>query len=188
MQTTFSPVLVSDLRHSFISNREKTLEKIYVRAYPMVLHYVTKHQGTPEDAQDILQDAIIIFYEKIMHEQFHLTASVTTYLMSICKNLWHQELAKQQRLAQKLLKDKGPEWEEVTCEPETPKLQLLHFVHQLGEKCRDILVAFYYFKRTMPAIAEEHQYRNVHTATVQKFKCLERLRKSVASFTIDHFK
>jgi hypothetical protein len=28
----------------------------------------------------------------------------------------------------------------------------------------------------------------VHTATVQKFKCLERLRKSVASLSIHHFK
>ena len=188
MQTTINPVLVSGLRQSFINNREKSLEKIYAKAYPMVLYYVKKHQGTPDDAQDLLQDAIIIMYEKVVHGQLTLTASVTTYIMSICKNLWKQELEKRHRRNQKLMEGANLALEEMETKTELPKLQLLHFVQQLGEKCRDILVAFYYFNRSMAAIAEEHDYRNVHTATVQKFKCLERLRKSVATVSIDQFK
>ncbi|MDQ4140344.1 MAG: sigma-70 family RNA polymerase sigma factor [Bacteroidota bacterium] len=187
MQTILHPVLVADWRHSLIANREKTLAKIYARAYPMVLHYVKQHGGTPEDAQDLLQEAIITFYEKIMQDEFTLTASVTTYLMAICKNLWLRELEKRRRL-QEADTEKPDVAEEFNPEPDEPKLELISFVEQLGNKCRDILLGFYYFGQSMPVIAKQHQYRTVHSASVQKFKCLERLRHSLAAFSIHHFK
>jgi len=188
MQTTFSAVMASDWRLAFLTNREKAFTKIYARTYPMVLHYVKQHQGTPEDAQDLLQEAVIIFYEKIMHEEFNLTAASSTYLMSICKNKWRQELEKRKR-QQQLSAAREPEQEEASeTETEYPTQKLISYVEQLGKKCQDILVSFYYAGYSMSQIAQQHQYRNVHTATVQKFKCLERLRNSLASFTIHHFR
>ncbi|MDQ3291506.1 MAG: sigma-70 family RNA polymerase sigma factor [Bacteroidota bacterium] len=187
MQTILQPVLVADWRQSLETNREKTLTKIYARAYPMVLHYVKQNGGTPEDAQDLLQEAIITFYEKIMQDELTLTASVTTYLMAICKNQWRRELEKRRR-QENLAPEKTGIAEEINTEPESPKLELSSFVEQLGDKCRDILLGFYYFGQSISVIAQQHQYRTVHSASVQKFKCLERLRKSLAAFTIHHFK
>jgi RNA polymerase sigma factor (sigma-70 family) len=188
METLTSPVMATDWRHALISNREKYLTEIYAQTYPVVLHYVKQHSGTPEDAQDILQEAIIVFYEKVVGEQIQLSASVSTYIMGICKNKWRQELDKRRRQEKQLSADLNQAWEEPTLEPENRALNLLHFVAQLGKKCQDILVAFYYFGQPMPRIAAQHQYRNVHTATVQKFKCLERLRNSLANLTIRDFR
>jgi RNA polymerase sigma factor (sigma-70 family) len=188
MQTLTSPVVATDWRHAFINNREKALTQIYAQTYPMVLHYVKQHNGTPEDAQDLLQEAIILFYEKTVHEQLTLTASASTYLMSICRNKWHQELEKRRRKHTQHFVNAAPLWEEPATEPETTSPHLLQFVAELGKKCQAILVAFYYFGHAMPRIAAQHHYRNVHTATVQKFKCLERLRKSVAAFNINDFR
>ncbi|WP_223815798.1 RNA polymerase sigma factor [Adhaeribacter rhizoryzae] len=188
MQTLTSPVMATDWRHSFITDREKTLTRVYAQTYPMVLHFVKQHNGTPEDAQDLLQEAIILFYEKVMHEQLVLTASATTYLLAICKNKWHQELEKRQRQARIFLTQTSPNWEEPTIASEQTNLDLGTFVAQLGKKCQEILVSFYYFGHNMPQIAAQHAYRNVHTATVQKFKCLERLRQSLANFTINDFR
>ena len=50
METILSPVAATDLRHNLTFNREQTLEKLYARAYPMVLHYIKQHQGTADDA------------------------------------------------------------------------------------------------------------------------------------------
>ncbi len=64
----------------------------------------------------------------------------------------------------------------------------MEYVERLGEKCKEILVSFYYKGHKMDRIAADYGYRNLHTATVQKFKCLERLRKTLSSFSIDQFK
>ena len=187
MQKTISPVPVADWRSSLVADREKTLTKIYARTYPMVLHYVQQHSGSPEDAQDVLQEAVIIFYEQAMQEKLTLTASVTTYIMGICKNLWRRERDRRNRQAAW----QPAEANQAPAESETERMvawQLADFVAQLGAKCQAILVAFYYFGQPLTRIAEQHAYRTVRSATVQKFKCLERLRKSLIGFTAEHFR
>ncbi len=56
---------------------------------------------------------------------------------------------------------------------------VLTYVEQLGEKCKSLLLAFYYSQQPLEQIATTHHYGSVRSATVQKFKCLERLRKAV---------
>ncbi|MFD2999713.1 RNA polymerase sigma factor [Pontibacter toksunensis] len=188
MQTLAKPVMAADIREALVRNREQTLEEIYGKAYPMVLHYVKQHQGTVDDAKDLLQEAIILFYEKVVHEEFVLTASATTYIMAVCKNRWRRELEKRNR-QQELPPDINERIkEEASADVDQPLFSITHFVEQLGEKCKAILVAFYYLGQRMEQVAEQHQYRNVRSATVQKFKCLERLRKSLASYSIHHFR
>jgi RNA polymerase sigma factor (sigma-70 family) len=180
--------MATDWRQDLVNNREQTLRKIYAQVYPMVLHYVQKHSGTPNDAKDLVQEAIILFYEKVVQEKFVLTASATTYLMAVCKNYWRRELNKRSRLQELTPELNEKIAEEAATTPEKPAYALRHFVAQLGEKCQDILTAFYYNGQRLEQIAIHYHYRNVRSATVQKFKCLERLRKSLASFTLHHFK
>lgn len=188
MYSTVSMVATDDLRYTLLEDREKTLEGIYARTYPMVLRYVKLHNGREEDAKDLLQDAIILFYEKVIADELTLTASVSTYLMGICKNLWKRELEKRARQSPFAL-ELTDDYAEVSEENEVKgSLSLVVYVEKLGEKCKEILVAFYYKGYKMEQIASQNGYRNLHTATVQKFKCLERLRKSLASFSIDQFK
>jgi hypothetical protein len=49
-------------------------------------------------------------------------------------------------------------------------------------------VQFYYFGQQLEQIAADHGYRTIRSATVQKFKCLERLRKAVSHLSVGHFK
>lgn len=185
MQTITNPVMASDMREALILNRGKTLEKLYARMYPMVLHYVKQRQGTADDAQDLVQESIILFYEKVMQEEPTLTASATTYVMAICKNRWRRELEKRNRQ-----QGFSPELIEQAKEvqAEEAEYKLADFVDRLGEKCSKVLVSFYYLGQRMEEIAEQLQYSSVRSATVQKFKCLERLRKSLAAYTINHFR
>ncbi|QCR25151.1 sigma-70 family RNA polymerase sigma factor [Pontibacter sp. SGAir0037] len=176
-----------DMREALVQDREKTLEKIYGKVYPMVLHYVRQHAGTADDAQDLVQEAIIIFYEKVVHEKLQLTASATTYIMAICKNMWRRELEKRNR-RQELSPEHYELLKDVTGQEEHPEHQLHMFVEQLGEKCSKMLVSFYYLGQRLEEIAAQLQYSSVRSATVQKFKCLERLRKSLAAYTINHFR
>lgn len=163
-------------------NREAALTELYRRTFPMVRRRVKRLGGTEQDAQDVFHDALVIFYEKAISGTLVLTAAASTYLVSISQNLWRQELSRRNRSA-------TVEWPEddaqLAEEPEVTEadseeaFSVLGYVEQLGEKCKSILLSFYYFQQPLEQIATTHHYSSVRSATVQKFKCLERLRKSV---------
>ncbi len=188
MTTAVDTTQATDWRQALLANREKALEYLYARTYPAVLHYVKERQGREEDAQDLLQDAMILFFEKVVHDRLVLTASPTTYLVAICKNRWRQE--RERRSRQVPFPDGHAEAAGETSEMEIneTRVNLLDYVNQLGEKCQDLLVRFYYFGQRLEQIAADHSYRNIRSATVQKFKCLERLRKAVSHLSAEHFK
>jgi RNA polymerase sigma factor (sigma-70 family) len=187
MDHTPSLSLAIDWRQTLLTNREQALERIYAKTYRMVLSYVRKHGGSTDDAKDILHEALILFYEKIVHNQFTLTASISTYLMAICKNLWKQELEKRTRTTDLTDTQTDSVWEMPVTGTDSPLLKLMDFVEQLGEKCKNILVSFYYFGQRLEQITTQHGYQNVRTTTVQKFKCLERLRKAVSHLSFERF-
>jgi len=169
----------ASLRHALLTDRERTLTLIYQRTFPMVRHYVQQHGGAATDAKDVFHDALVIFYEKAVDESFVLSASVSTYLVGIGRNLWRRELSRRQRLPLTGLTDEHAQLEAEEAEPVGETLAVLDYVARLGERCQSVLLAFYYFRQPLEQIASTHHYQSVRSATVQKFKCLERLRKSV---------
>ena len=57
--------------------------------------------------------------------------------------------------------------------------RLLQFLEKAGQKCLDLLRAFYYQKTPVKQLAETLGYANEHSASVQKYKCLEKVRHSI---------
>ena len=165
------------LRQALLTNREQALTQLYRRAFPSVSQHVLRHGGTTQDAQDVFQDALVIFYEQAVGGTLTLTAAPATYLVSISRNLWHHEQRRRARLPHEALPDDLEPL--ATEEPEEAAFAVLDYVERLGAKCKNVLLAFYYFQQPLTQIAAANGYRSVRSATVQKFKCLERLRQSV---------
>ena len=179
------------LRQALLANREHALTRLYRQAFPAVRRYIGRHGGAMQDAQDIFHDALVIFYEQAVGETLTLTAAPSTYLVGISRNLWHHEQRRRARLPHEALPN---DLESLTAEEsgaaEEPAFAVLKYVERLGAKCRNVLLSFYYFQQPLTQIAETHGYRSVRSATVQKFKCLERLRNAVRAAlqteTIEH--
>lgn len=177
-----APAVAPGLRESLLADRTRALTRLYQRTFPAVRRHVLRRGGTDQDAQDVFHDALVIFFEKAVAETLDLTAAPGTYLVAVCRNLWLRELNRRARHPRADLaaaqhrpaEEAGPAAEE-SAEP----LPVLAYVEQLGEKCRSILLAFYYFRQPLAQIAAAHEYGSVRSATVQKFKCLERLRNAV---------
>jgi RNA polymerase sigma factor (sigma-70 family) len=165
------------LRTALLANREQALTQLYRRAFPLVRRHVCRHGGTPQDAQDVFHDALVRLYEQAVSETLVLTASASTYVVGISRNLWHHEQRRRARLPQDALPDDPGVFAAEA--PAEPAFAVLDYVERLGEKCKSILLSFYYFQQPLTDIATAHGYRTVRSATVQKFKCLERLRKAV---------
>ena len=179
------------LRNALLTNREQALTRLYRRAFPLVQRLVQKQGGSTQDAQDVFQDALVVFYEQVAGGTLVLTASASTYLVGIARHRWQHERRRRARLPHAMLPDdaQGPAAEEPAAAAE-PAFAVRDYVERLGAKCRQVLLSFYYFQQPLAQIAEANGYRSVRSATVQKFKCLERLRESVrAAFraeTIDY--
>ncbi|WP_201977873.1 RNA polymerase sigma factor [Hymenobacter rubidus] len=175
-----SPPPASALRDALLADREQALTRLYRRAFPLVRRYVGSHGGTAQDAQDIFHDAMVILYEQAVGGTLVLTSSAGTYLVGIARNLWHHEQRRRARLPEQSLSDAFEPLASEDSEAVTePAIAVLDYVERLGKKCKDVLLSFYYFQQPLTQIAESNGYASVRSATVQKFKCLERLRSSV---------
>lgn len=171
----------AQLRQALRANRDQALTQLYRQAFPLVRYYVQQHGGTDQEAKDVFQDALVIFYEKAIGGTLHLTAAPGTYLAGVARNLWRQEQDRRQRRPQTRLDEAHLQLAAEEPEPEAADVPVLEYVERLGGKCKSILLSFYYFQQPLEQIAATHAYRSVRSATVQKFKCLERLRNAVRS-------
>jgi DNA-directed RNA polymerase specialized sigma24 family protein len=68
--------------------RSEALARVY-QHYPKVRQLVIMANGSEDDAKDVLQEGVIVFYQKAERPEFQLTASIGTFLYSVCRNLWH---------------------------------------------------------------------------------------------------
>jgi RNA polymerase sigma factor (sigma-70 family) len=158
-------------------------QKAFVRLYmhfPKVVRLVRANSGTKDDARDVFQDALIIFHRKARSAEFQLTASISTYLFSVCRNMWREELRRRNRSLTK--------WE-VEDMPEEPADLVAMMAREgdysraekalrtLGEKCMELLKRFYIAHEPLMDIARTLGLAGEGAAKTRKYKCLEAARK-----------
>ncbi len=165
---------------------QEALQELY-KNFPTVNHFIRTHGGNEDDSRDIFQESLLILYKNAQKESFTLSSSPGTYLFSVAKYLWKDELRKKNRTV-------SFEIENYTSDPVIPHSEESHFevidkvLENLGEKCSGILKLFYYNKKTMEEIARELDYKNVETAKTQKYKCLERARIMASELMVSYLK
>ncbi|NML65648.1 sigma-70 family RNA polymerase sigma factor [Hymenobacter sp. RP-2-7] len=170
-----------DWREALLTQRTATLSQLYRRTFPVVRQYVQQQGGTDQDAQDVFQDALVVFYEKMVAGTLTLTAEPGTYLAGVSRHLWQRERARRTRHPHLDLAEAPLETLAETDEPPLPAVR--GYLAQLSEKCRGILLSFYYFGQPLTQVAATYGFNSVRSATVQKFKCLEHLRNAVRAAT-----
>jgi RNA polymerase sigma factor (sigma-70 family) len=147
---------------------------------PSVKKYIAANSGTVDDAKDIFQDALVVLYKKVQSSGFVLSVPLRTYLQAIVKNLWWQEL----RRRNKIPVDFEP-GDIVDVMPEEGKdydLASAAF-NLLGEKCRQLLILFYFKKKSFRQIASALAFGDEKTAKNQKYRCLQKAKENYLTLT-----
>jgi hypothetical protein len=57
--------------------------------------------------------------------------------------------------------------------------RLLTVLERAGKKCMDLLREFYFRSQTIKKLARTLGYANEHSASVQKYKCLQKVKNLV---------
>lgn len=158
-----------------ISTREELFIRLYQNVFPAVASFVKKHGGQLEDAKDVFQDALVIYFEKHVQSDFSPQVTEQAYLTGIVRHLWYKKHRKNER-EKDLVEESGALF---SGEDPIVSKRLFAFVERSGKKCMELLSAFYYDKLSMQELAVRFGFSGERSATAQKFKCLEKVRESV---------
>ncbi len=167
-----------ELLRGLRTGQREAFERLYRLHYPMVRYLVIQNSGSSEEADDVFQDGLLVLIDKLRRADFQLTASLKTYLYSVCRNLWLKRLKVKGKT--KLIDFENPVEvaEEASEESNEPILKSLReCLETIGDSCRKILERYYYFKMSMEEIASELGYTNAENVKNQKYKCILRMRK-----------
>lgn len=150
---------------------EEALDYLYKKYYKMMTRIVLNNSGTEDEAKDIFQDALLVFWQKAISGNLTLTSKISTYIYSICLNLWRKELDRKSRNSGEMVDT--PVFQDYEREE---KANIINdCINQLGETCRKILTYHYFDGLSMQDIAEKLEFANTDTAKTKKYKCKKKL-------------
>src|SRR5258707_5587056 len=129
---------------NFIRNnaegREQLFITLYKKAFPAVAKYVSKMGGSFDEAKDVFQDALVIYYEKLVSASIMLHTNEQSYLLGIAKHLWAKKFREDMHCTtiDTNLEDEGF-IDQDDIQPSADKL--MHYLETAGQKCMEILKA-----------------------------------------------
>lgn len=159
--------------------REKPIRFLY-QEFPKIQQLVLKEGLTKELAEEIFQNSLILFIEKVENPAFVLSSKATTYLYGLNRFLT-KNVTKNRR------KTVHVEWTEINdfddselnydFEKEAKLNRVELILTQVSEKCQRIFQLFYFEKKSMTDIAKLLNYSSTNSAKTQKYKCVEQAIK-----------
>jgi RNA polymerase sigma factor (sigma-70 family) len=168
--------------------REKTFEYLYEEVFPAVTSFISKQGGSFQDAKDIFQDALVIFYEKQLSGEVNVRLSPEAYLVGIAKHLWIKRFKTDLNFSSLDLLEKEISIQENYFEDKSTN-KLLTLLEVTGKKCLELLRSIYYEKQSMDEVSNTFGFSSSHSASAQKYKCIEKMKDKVKekSLTYEDF-
>ncbi len=154
--------------------------QLYKEYFIMVNRFVTNNNGRTDDAEDIFQDTLMVFLEKLRQDDFILTASIKTYIMAIAKNLWLKRLRTSYKETEFTDKLDTKFFEEITLAIEQEKTyweKLRSYLPLITIHCQKIIDDIFFQEKQISQIQKEYGYSTKHNAQNQKHKCVEQIKK-----------
>jgi RNA polymerase sigma factor (sigma-70 family) len=164
---------------------DRALLSLYNANWKVIVSYVVRNSGTTDDAKDLLQEALVILWERVRSGRFEQSARLGTFLYATVRNLWLRRLARRRREAPEDTSDERPSGllsplDELVKSEEAGIVR--DALERLGDPCRRLLMLYYWEELPMEKIAIAMGFANADTAKSKKYQCkksLEQILRSV---------
>lgn len=158
---------------------------------------ITGGKISDDELDDVFQDAIIILYEKIVKGDFVLTASIQTYLNSVCRfqllnkikgskfttmfeeNNDHDNEDGNTMIYDLSIDETLDEIEDMKEAQFTALESALEIMKTAGGRCYELLTFFWYHKKSMIELTQIFGYSDAGNTKHQKARCQKRLKDIV---------
>jgi len=171
---------LEEFKTSLDKNGLKALDNVYVEYKSEFLSFSKKYNISEEDINDIYQDSIIAFYENVVNGKLkELTSTIKTYIFSIGKYSIFNKLKKVNKtisLDREHLENLDLRAIDYDFQPTQKSTQVKSAMEKLGDRCRKILVLFYYHSYSIEALMHELEYKNENVVRSHKSRCLKNLK------------
>jgi RNA polymerase sigma factor (sigma-70 family) len=156
------------------NNNSAVIQSIYKKFVPKVVYFIKNNSGDEDQAQDVVQEVMIVLFNQAKANTLQLTCPFDAYFFLLCKRRWLNELKKTSNKGVTINEDLASikeSTQEMVLQTEAfdEKQQLFDRMFQkLGDKCKELLQWSFTLK-TMEEVAEK---LNVTYGYVRKKKSL----------------
>lgn len=176
------PELVANLKAG--QRMEESIKVLYRNYFDGLCWYIMNNSGSRQDAEDIFQEVLVSFIELVQQDKFRGESSIKTFLFSLNRFTWLNELKRRGRaLAREEKYEKAQDRVELDTSQHIAeregKAEVLRIVGELGETCKKILLLFYYENLSMREILDRTDYETEQVVRNKKYKCLKQLEQMV---------
>jgi DNA-directed RNA polymerase specialized sigma24 family protein len=162
------------------ATEQELLIGVYRETFPAAVQLIKRLGGTVEEAKDVFQDALLIYLERKANGGLQIQTSVKGYLLGISKILW---LHSREQYFSPLPEEVESFVQEEQREREGEE-NIMGYLMLAGKKCLQLLTAFYLEGLSHTEIADQFGFNGVRSATVQKYKCLQKVRNEIKKMNI----
>ncbi len=163
--------------------REKALRIIYQANKEKVCSYIRSNSGREEEAKDVFQETIIAFYENVLNNKFNGDSAISTYLYSIARFKWLNQIKKNNiRMAHNTKYEQEEFYESplATIIDDEKKTHIIEVLGSIGAQCKKLLIDSIYHNKSMKEIAEQSDFSSEQIVRNKKYKCLKKLKELIA--------
>ena len=165
----------------FIRNGQDNLviPILYKKVYPLVENYIVRRSGRKEDASDVFQDALLLFYKQVIKNTFDPKYKVFGYLFRLSLNQWLNKIKKDNKMQpmESLPDIYGEEMQlnkEVLFVKNQPNILQSMFT-DIGEKCIELLTYTIYSDLLMEDIMIRMGFVSESAVKMQQHRCKKKL-------------
>jgi len=160
---------------------DAALSFLYSEVYPKVRNMIIKNNGQIDDAKDVFQDAVIVFYKYVKQGKFDDEKDIGGFIYGVSRNLFYKLINKTKTMQsldsiQEIAIIENFENDLLTEQKETALHKLME---ELGERCKELITLSVFYKFSMKEICEKMGFANENAAKTGNYKCKQRLTKMV---------
>ena len=176
---------VQELKHCQIHHTvhlDDDIVQLYKECMIPIYEMVHAEGGNREAAKDVLQESILVFLTK--KKNGSTISNDKAYLYTIARNYWYslrKSSGKRSGLNEDIM--------DFSDEPSEKKMagkEVMEMLEMAGQKCMNLLIDFYIHSVPIADVTRKFGFKNKHTASVRKYKCLQKLRNFVQSKSLSY--
>ncbi len=166
---------------------EQALVTLYEANKAMIASFIARNNGTHDDYEDMLQEALVILWERVRSGRYEYASKISTFLFATVRNIWLRRLAKAKReIPSELASVDRPDPADSALDTmieEEEALAVRRAMDSIGEQCRQLLTLFYWEECSTEEIAQRMGFANADTVKSRKYQCKKALEQALKQTT-----